>query len=72
MCSDDYDFAASLRAQRARADITQGELARRIGVVTSTIVRYESGEMIPSADKIWSMATALNCTPNDLCGFPAK
>lgn len=62
-------FAANLRAERARLDISQEELAERSGVSAASLIKYESGEMTPGIDKVISMAEALGCTPNDLCGW---
>ena len=62
-------FAANLRAARARFDISQEELAARSGVSAASLIKYESGEMTPGIDKVISMAEALGCTPNDLCGW---
>lgn len=62
-------FAANLRAERARFDISQEELAARSGVSAASLIKYESGEMTPGIDKVISMAEALGCTPNDLCGW---
>ena len=63
------EMAASIRAARARADISQSELAQRVGLNVWTINKYESGEMMPGADKIAAMADALGCTPNDIIGW---
>lgn len=62
-------LASNLRAERARSDLSQEELAARSGVSAASLIKYESGEMTPGIDKIVSMAGALGCTPNDLCGW---
>lgn len=62
-------LASNLRAERARRDLSQEELAARSGVSAASLIKYESGEMTPGIDKIVSMAEALGCTPNDLCGW---
>lgn len=59
-------IAAGIRAERARADLTQEELALRLGTTKSTVSMWESGGQIPGADKICAIAQALGCTPNDL------
>jgi transcriptional regulator with XRE-family HTH domain len=43
---------------RQRAGISQRELALRIGVPTSTITRWESGEHMPSLEKLRAAARA--------------
>ena len=59
-------IAAGIRAERARADLTQEDLALRLGTTKSTVSMWESGAQIPGADKICALASALGCTPNDL------
>lgn len=66
---DKESFGRNIRVQRAVIDISQGELARRMGVNIATVGQYEKGEMVPGADKLWSMAVALGCSPNDLFGW---
>ena len=62
-------LASNLRAERALCDLSQEELAARSGVSAASLIKYESGEMTPGIDKVISMAEALGCTPNDLCGW---
>lgn len=66
---DNSEFAANLRMQRARADISQGQLSEMVGVNITTIVKYEDGSTTPGADKVFAIADALRCTPNDLLGW---
>lgn len=66
---DNNEFAANLRMQRARADISQGQLSEMIGVNITTICKYEDGSTTPGADKVFAIADALQCTPNDLLGW---
>ena len=63
---DPEKFASNLRAERARADLTQEELASKAGISAGAINGYESGSCAPGADKICALASALGCTPNDL------
>lgn len=69
MLFDKNVFAANLRAERARRDMSQSELADRVGVNLATISQYEDGNYIPGGDKICSLASALGVTPNDLIGW---
>lgn len=62
-------FAANLRAERARLDISQEELAERSGVSTAAVLSYENGTYVPGADKVCALAEVLGVTPNDLCGW---
>lgn len=67
MESFDLDkFAACLRAERARADLTQEELASKAHISAAAINGYEASSFAPGADKICALASALGCTPNDL------
>lgn len=61
--------AACLRAERARAGMSQGELAEKSGVNVTTISAYERGDMVPGAGNLFALADALGCTPNDIMGW---
>ena len=63
------ELAANIRAARARADLSQAEVAVAVGVNVSTFAKYESGDYIPGADKLFAIAQALGCAPNDLMGW---
>jgi DNA-binding transcriptional regulator YiaG len=45
---DEYALAAALIDARAKAKLTQSELARRMGTTQSAIARLESGRTVPS------------------------
>lgn len=45
-----YPIAGLVRRARRRADLSQRELARRIGVSAGTIGKIEAGRMVPSLD----------------------
>lgn len=62
-------MAAKLRGKRAEADLSQGEAADRSGINITTLCRYESGDMVPSAEKVFKLAEVYGCTPNDLMGW---
>lgn len=51
--------AASLKRERARADISLAELARRAGIGKSTLSQLESGEGNPSIETLWALSVAL-------------
>lgn len=40
----DKELAGNIRAARARADLSQAEVASKVGVKVSTFAKYESGE----------------------------
>ncbi|WP_290768082.1 MULTISPECIES: helix-turn-helix domain-containing protein [Exiguobacterium] len=53
-------IAAQIKKQRRQLNISQQELADRIGKPKSTIGRIEAGLTIPRADTLYSLSKALN------------
>ena len=62
-------MAAKLRGKRAEADLSQAEAAEMAGINITTLVKYEAGDMVPSAEKVFMLAEVYGCTPNDLFGL---
>lgn len=62
-------LGANIRAERARCDLSQEELASRAGVSAVAIASYESGSCIPGVDKVFSIAAVLGVTPDYLLGW---
>jgi transcriptional regulator with XRE-family HTH domain len=60
------EFAQRLDEERAAADVSSAELARRVGVSRGTVSRWLSGERVPDASKIFLIADALRCSPAPL------
>jgi putative transcriptional regulator len=54
---------------RARYDLTQEDLAKKIGVRRETIVFLEKGRYNPSLKLAYDVAKALNCTIDELFLF---
>ena len=52
-------LANRLRVARAERDISQGELARQVGVSRQTISSIETGQYVPSATLAFRLAAAL-------------
>ena len=69
VCINTEALAAGIRAERARADMTQDELAERLGTTKTTVSLWESARQVPGGDKVCAIAVALGCTPNDLFGW---
>ena len=58
-----------LKVLRAEARMSQGDLANAAGVSATSIRNYEVGASLPNLETAVSLAEALGCTPNDLCGW---
>jgi DNA-binding XRE family transcriptional regulator len=55
-------FAQRLRATRIKDQVTQAEIAKRIGVKTCTISALENGSFVPTYGFLWRVARALDIT----------
>lgn len=66
---DTSELGNRIRMYRGYRDMTQGQLSEMVGVNITTIVKYEDGTTVPGTDKLFAMAEALGCTPNDLLGW---
>lgn len=58
--------AATFRARRLRADLTQQQLADAAHLEQSTVSRIERGEQVPSLTTALAIAAALGCHLSDL------
>ncbi len=59
----EFDLARELIAARARAGLTQAELAARMGTTQSAIARLESGGRLPSMKTLIRYAEATGTRP---------
>lgn len=57
-----------LRALRLKYDLSQREAAERIGVSTSIISGYETGERTPSTEVILALSYLYHCSTDYLLG----
>ena len=55
---DEFALAAQLTEARARAGLTQAELAERMGTSQSAVARLESGKSLPSVATLEKVAAA--------------
>ena len=60
-------FGQNLRKKRREMDLTQKELAKKIGVSKGCVSLYENGLCAPSYDKILKIANYLQITIDSLC-----
>lgn len=71
-CVPDFSPSA-LRSARARAGLTQHELARLVGVSGGERVSlWERGEMAPRAQTVSALAKALNVPVEELLGIASE
>jgi transcriptional regulator with XRE-family HTH domain len=63
------DLAKRIQYRRNQLEITQEELAARMGVDPKNIYRYEKGLTKPPSETLALLAVALKTTPNWLLGF---
>jgi transcriptional regulator with XRE-family HTH domain len=55
---DEFELASAMIAARARAGLTQDQLAARMKTTQSTIARLESGKSMPSGRTLQKFAEA--------------
>ncbi|MGF1662491.1 MAG: helix-turn-helix transcriptional regulator [Kineosporiaceae bacterium] len=61
----------SIRALRfARGEMTQAELARRIGMTRQTVIAIEQGRYSPSLETAFQIAAALGVPLTDVFHYP--
>jgi HTH-type transcriptional regulator, competence development regulator len=66
-------FGAALRRHRHAADMSQRELAERIGVDFSYLSKLENGRLPPpAADTIVAICDVLGISPNELLALTGK
>lgn len=58
------DFRISLAAARVNAGLTQKEVAETIGISNATLIKWESGETVPTTDKAELLAKLYQCPLN--------
>ena len=59
----------SLKVYRAREDLTQGELADRVGVSRQTINSIETGRYDPSLELAFKLSHEFDCRVEDIFEF---
>ena len=57
---------SNIRGERSRLDMTQEQLARKLGVAESTVRRWEEGATKPSPDLLLQMSDLFGCTTDYL------
>jgi transcriptional regulator with XRE-family HTH domain len=67
---DAKNFPARLRELRVKAGMTQGLLAKTLGLFQTTVSKYETGENQPSHEDLFAICAIFGVTPNDLFTEP--
>lgn len=55
-----------IKRYRERAGMTQNDLAQLLRLNQKAVSQWETGETMPSADKLPALARALDCTIDEL------
>ena len=63
-------LAARLKEYRKELDLSQKELADKLGKAQSVISSWELGTGVPDANQLPAIAKALGVSLGDLCGIP--
>lgn len=63
------EFGAKIRDIRLLRNLTQVELATKIGASQEWISHYESGRRLPDFTKLKALVSALDCDANSLLGL---
>ena len=61
-------FAWNLKTIRTQAELTQGELAEKVGASQKTISSWETGRTEPTMGDVLKLCDALGCTMDKLTG----
>ena len=66
------NVAENLKKLRLAKNLTQTELAERVGMTKATISAYENGTRLPSYDVLIKLAHQFKVTTDNLLGFSNK
>ena len=66
------DFGNTLKSLRISKQLTQAQLAQRLGLTKSVISAYETGLRMPSYDILISIAKIFNVSTDFLLGLEKK
>lgn len=55
-----------IRMKREAAGISQSELARRLGLDSTTVNKWEAGASLPRLGNLIALAGVLQCPPGEL------
>lgn len=64
-----YGLGQRLQEQRLLKNLSQKEVAKSIGISSSIVSNYESGERTPSVEVLIALARLYHCSTDYLLGF---
>ncbi len=62
-------FAEKLKERMDVLGISQGQLAKMVGVTQPAVQKWRTGEREPNFDMLLKICIALNTDPNELLGY---
>lgn len=65
------DFPQRVRSAREKLDLTQEDVAQKLGVTASAVSTWEAGRARPRLDKLTQLAELFGVTVSELMGEPA-
>ena len=68
--SNELRLLNQLKVRRAMNDLTQGDLAEKVGVTRKSVNSIENGHFVPSTELALKIARVLGCTVEDLFQLP--
>lgn len=64
-----YELAQNIKKLRLQKQLTQTQLAKKLGVVVSTIASYENQDRMPSIDMLVKLSWEFNVSVEYLLGI---
>lgn len=68
----EFELLNTIKVERAKRDITQAELAIKVGVSRKTINTIETGKFVPSTITAFRIANVLNVKVEDIFELTEK
>lgn len=62
-------FRRNLRIHRAKEGLTQGELAKRVGMTRSLLASWETGRSLRHFEHLKKICKESKCSASELLGF---
>ena len=66
------ETAQIIGARRRALELSQEQLAEKLGVSRQAVSKWETGESLPDTDKLLSLASALEMTADELLGLTGE